>query len=177
MTCPKGPGDRLRGGPRRSAPAPHHLDSHDHDVRSWRQSRHPAARPRCPFLTQLYGPAVRCKPDVNKWRGWSCASVSGPCMERLCSWPSWISARTRSHSEKGPERPLVPPDHGGDGETVSPSPQIQLADLGRYSSNIPRLCRGSVLDIPSASPEHADVTPLLARRAHRSCVPAPTQSR
>src|SRR6266516_2540318 len=44
-------------------------------------------------------------------------------MERFCSWPSWISARTRSHSRKGPERPLVPPDHGCDGETVSPSPQ------------------------------------------------------
>jgi ABC-type uncharacterized transport system substrate-binding protein len=26
----------------------------------------------------------------------------------------------RSHSAKGPERPLVPPDHGCDGETVSP---------------------------------------------------------
>ena len=22
-----------------------------------------------PVLTQLYGPAVRCKPNVNKWRG------------------------------------------------------------------------------------------------------------
>src|SRR4029077_549135 len=44
-------------------------------------------------------------------------------MERLCSWPSWISARTRSHSRKGPERPLRSPDHGYDGETVSPSPQ------------------------------------------------------
>src|ERR1700730_16902211 len=44
-------------------------------------------------------------------------------MERFCSWPSWISARTRSHSRRGPERPLVPPDHGCDGETVSPSPQ------------------------------------------------------
>src|SRR5258708_2410571 len=59
---------------------------------------------------------------VKKGGGWSCASVSGPCMERLCSWPSWISARTRSHSEKGPERPLGSPDHGCDGETVSPFP-------------------------------------------------------
>src|SRR5262249_37771406 len=42
-------------------------------------------------------------------------------MERLCSWPPWISARIRSHSRKGPERPVVPPDHGCDGETVSPS--------------------------------------------------------
>src|SRR4029453_16914068 len=44
-------------------------------------------------MTHLYGPAVRCKPDVNKWRGWSCASVSGPCMERLCSWPSVWTGR------------------------------------------------------------------------------------
>src|ERR1700747_919652 len=73
--------------------------------------------------TQLYGPAVRCKLNVNKWRGWSCASVSGPWMERTCSWPSWISARTRSYSGKGPERPLGSPDHGCDGETVSPYPQ------------------------------------------------------
>src|SRR6266545_3706084 len=50
-------------------------------------------------------------------------------MERFCSWPSWISARTRSHSEKGPERPLVPPDHGCDGETVSPSPQSNSQTL------------------------------------------------
>src|SRR6476620_135108 len=63
-----------------------------------------------PVLTHLYGPAVRCKPDVNKWRGWSCASVSGPCLERLCSWPLWIFARTRSHSRKGPERSLGSPD-------------------------------------------------------------------
>src|SRR5215831_19260555 len=44
-------------------------------------------------------------------------------MEHWCSWPSWISAHIRSHSEKGPERPKVPPDHGCDGQTVSPSPQ------------------------------------------------------
>jgi hypothetical protein len=36
------------------------------DVRSPGQSRHPAARPRLPFLTHLYGPAVRCKPNVKE---------------------------------------------------------------------------------------------------------------
>jgi putative tryptophan/tyrosine transport system substrate-binding protein len=30
-------------------------------------------------LAHLYGPAARCKPKVMIWRGWSCASVSGPC--------------------------------------------------------------------------------------------------
>src|SRR5215510_11190886 len=47
-----------------------------------------------------------------------------PALERkVCSWPLWISARVRSYSRKGPERPVVPPDQGRDGETVSPSPQ------------------------------------------------------
>ena len=55
------------------------------------------------LLAHLYGPAARCKPKVMIWRGWSCASVSGPLMERLSSWPSWISARVRSHSRLGPE--------------------------------------------------------------------------
>jgi aryl-alcohol dehydrogenase-like predicted oxidoreductase len=49
-------------------------------------------------MAHLYGPAARCKPKVMIWRGWSRASVSGPLMERLSSWPSWISARVRSHS-------------------------------------------------------------------------------
>src|ERR1700733_4554495 len=44
--------------------------------------------------TQLYGPAVASRMLTNGG-GWSCASVSGPCMERLCSWPSWLSAAPR----------------------------------------------------------------------------------
>ena len=35
-----------------------------------------------PRVTRLYGPAVRCKSKVKNGGGWSCASVSGPCMER-----------------------------------------------------------------------------------------------
>src|SRR5262245_41331455 len=54
---------------------------------------------------------------------WSRASVFGPLKECFFSWPSWISARIRSHSRQGPGRPHVPPDHGCDGGTVSPSPQ------------------------------------------------------
>src|SRR5271167_3654123 len=37
---------------------------------------------------------------------WSCASVSGLLMEPVSSWPSWISARARSHSRLGPEGPM-----------------------------------------------------------------------
>ena len=54
-------------------------------------------------LAHLYGPAARCKPKVMIWRSWSCASVSGLLTEPLSSWPSWISARVRSHSRLGPE--------------------------------------------------------------------------
>src|ERR1700745_1674775 len=75
--------------------------------------------------------------------GWSCASVSGPCMERLCSWPSWISARTRSHSRKGPERPLGSPDHGCDGRDRFSISSIQLADLGGINL-IYKHCTGGV---------------------------------
>src|SRR5262245_3572215 len=38
-----------------------------------------------------------------------------------CSWPSWISARIRSHSRIGLRRPVGSPDHGCNGETVLPS--------------------------------------------------------
>ena len=33
---------------------------------------------RRPHMTQLYGPAVCCKPNVTDGDDWSCASVSGP---------------------------------------------------------------------------------------------------
>jgi hypothetical protein len=51
---------------------------------------------------------------------WSRASVFGPLSGACCPWPSWISARIRSHSRQGPKRPDVPPDRGCDGETVQP---------------------------------------------------------
>ena len=35
--------------------------------RPYRES--PGVEPRLPFLTHLYGLAVRCKPNVKKWRG------------------------------------------------------------------------------------------------------------
>ena len=99
-------------------------------------------------MTLLYGPAVRCKPNVQKWRGLGLRILSGPCMERLCSWPSWISARTRSHSRKGPERPHGSPDHGYDGETVSPFPPSN----SQTSAGIALHSSGSAFGIPSADP-------------------------
>src|ERR1700686_582819 len=97
-------------------------------------------------------------------------------MERLCSWPSWISARTRSHSRKGPERPLGSPDHGYDGETVSPSSQFNSqtsAGIVVHSSVAP----GISLGLPLGGPERVDLMRPLARRALRSCDLVPTQSK
>jgi len=34
-------------------------------------------------MTRLYGPAVRCKLNLRSGSDWSCASVSGPCVEQI----------------------------------------------------------------------------------------------
>ena len=49
-----------------------------------------------PDVTQMYGPAVRCKGFFVDLVGHgSCINVSGLSLEH-CSGPSWISARVRS---------------------------------------------------------------------------------
>ena len=49
--------------------------------------------------------------------------------------PALGAGRTRSHSRKGPGRPLGSPDHGYDGETVSPFPQSNSqTSAGIFSS-------------------------------------------
>ena len=53
--------------------------------------------PLAPRAPSIHGPKMVI------WRSWSCASVSGLLTEPLNSWPSWISARVRSHSRLGPE--------------------------------------------------------------------------
>jgi hypothetical protein len=35
------------------------------------------------LLAQLYGPAVRCKLNLQSGGDWSCASVSGPYAEQI----------------------------------------------------------------------------------------------
>src|SRR6516162_4259958 len=54
-------------------------------------------------MALLYGPAARCKPKVMIWRSWVLRFCIRPLTELLRSWPSWISARARSHSRLGPE--------------------------------------------------------------------------
>src|ERR1700680_3886746 len=101
--------------------------------------------------------------DPTVWTGRAlqaeCEKMEGVGLAHLYPALAWSVCAPGHHGyprapdlEKGPERPLGSPDHVCDGETVSPSPQIQLADLGRYSCNIPRLRQGSALDFPSAGP-------------------------
>jgi hypothetical protein len=66
----------------------------------------------------------------------------------------------RAHSISFPRsalaRPVGPPDHECDGETVLPSPQIQLADLGGVS--LSQVTQGSTEAIPSEPPSLARLT-------------------
>ena len=59
--------------------------------------------PPLPLLALLYGPAARCKPKMMIWRRLVLRFCIRPMMEPWSSWPSWISARVRSHSQLGHE--------------------------------------------------------------------------
>ena len=60
-----------------------------------------------PTLTHLYGPAVRCKPNVNKW------TVLRICIRPLHgafvrSWPSCASVKALvDHSRAANDKPLI----------------------------------------------------------------------
>src|SRR5436190_2621550 len=62
---------------------------------------------------------------------WSRSSVFGPLMERLAPGHHGYPGTSDLIRVEAPGGPHVPPDRGRDGETVSPSPSIRLADLGR----------------------------------------------
>jgi hypothetical protein len=58
----------------------------------------------------MYGPAVRCKRTFNELADVrSCINVSGLDWSLLCSGPSWVSARVRSHYRKGLNGPFGSP--------------------------------------------------------------------
>src|ERR1700741_4729416 len=76
------------------------FDERGRETECWPSAPSHRARPR---LYLLYGPAARCKPKVTIWRSWVLRFCIRPLTERLSSWPSWISARARSHSRLGPE--------------------------------------------------------------------------
>jgi len=107
-------------------------------------------------LTQLYGPAVRCK--LNLLSGSELVLLF--CIRPLCgadrSWPSWISARVRSHSQIGLRRPVGSPDHGRDGETV-----LHLLKSNSQTSagvSFYQATQGSTEAIPSEPPSLARLT-------------------
>src|SRR6516165_3907210 len=70
--------------------------------RNQRPHYSPCARP-CPHVAHLYGPAARCKPKVMIWRSWVLRFCIRPLNGTFVFWPSWISARARSHSRLGLE--------------------------------------------------------------------------
>ncbi len=132
-------------------------------------------------MAHLYGPAARCKPKMMIWRSWSCASVSGPIDGAFGSWPSWISARARSHSRVGPE--------GQKGHLITNAlarpfsiSSFRLADLGGKANhcfrdqpepsavpfvNLSVIIQAAALVIRRTSSEHA--TP--DRQSVRTCGP------
>src|SRR5262249_42458638 len=80
----------------------------------------------------MYGPAVRCKKISPSWGMCGLASMY-PAFDwsLLCSGPSWISARVRSHYRKGLNGPFGSPVFTCAGKTDPPSRFHPLADLGR----------------------------------------------
>src|ERR1700752_5216719 len=71
-------------------------------------------------MTHLYGPAAVCKLNLQNGIGWSCASVSGPWVERIAPGHHGYPRAFGLNSAIGPRRPDGPPDHERDGETRSP---------------------------------------------------------
>src|ERR1700746_2350165 len=59
------------------------------------------------WTSSAVGPSVwtgrALQAESDDLEGLSYVSVSGLLLERLSSWPSWISARVQSHSRLGPE--------------------------------------------------------------------------
>jgi hypothetical protein len=84
-----------------------------------------------PLMTQLYGPAARCKLNLQNGSGWSCASVSGPCVEQIApghhGYPRAFGLILRSALEGQLGHQIT-------NATARPFSilQIQLADLGGY---------------------------------------------
>ena len=77
----------------------------------------------------MYGPAVRCKLNLQNGSGWSCASVSGPCVEQIApghhGYPRAFGLILRSALEGQLGHQIT-------NATARPFSilQIQLADLG-----------------------------------------------
>ena len=141
-----------------------------------------------PKVTQLYGPAARCKLNLqNRWV-WSCASVSGPCVEQIApghhGYPRAFDLILGSALEGQLGHQIT-------NATARPFSilQIQLADLGGYliqcalglteaiPSEPPSLARpdrrATVAEKggghPFGEPERAHVVATLRRTSYSRC--------
>ena len=106
----------------------------------------------------MYGPAARRKRVRWSWILRSCTNVSGLKVELLCSGPSWISARVRSHKGECLDGPNVPSGFGCAGKTV--------LHLFRYLS---QTSAGKGLAVDHAMSPH--LVQFLVRTGGRSFVP------
>jgi len=116
------------------------------------------------ILTHLYGPAARCKLNLQNGNGWSCASVSGPCVEQIApghhGYPRAFSLILRSALEGQMGHQIT-------NATARPFSilQIQLADLGGY---LIQCALGLTEAIPSEPPP--SLAPIGERRWWRRVV-------
>jgi len=120
---------------------------------------HRQEQPDLSRMTQLYGPAVRCK--LNLQNGWSCASVYGPCVEQITpghhGYPRAFGLILRSALEGQLGHQIT-------NATARPFSifQIQLADLGGCL-----LLLSGALGLTGAIPSEP---PSLARPDRRATV-------
>ena len=120
---------------------------------------HRQEQPDLSRMTHLYGPAVRCK--LNLQNGWSCASVYGPCVEQIApghhGYPRAFGLILRSALEGQLGHQIT-------NATARPFSifQIQLADLGGCL-----LLLSGALGLTGAIPSEP---PSLARPDRRATV-------
>src|SRR4029453_18977253 len=103
------------------------------DDRYWGLSRHSLDQADTAASDPMYGPAVRCK---RHWLSWWRAALHQcirPLIAAGCPWPSWISARVRSHYRTGLNGPFGSPVLACPGKTEPPSPPI----LSQTSASTP----------------------------------------
>jgi hypothetical protein len=94
-----------------------------------------------PILIHLYGPAVRCTRTLFRVGGErSCINLSGLCWS-VNSWPSWISARVRSHCATGLNGPFGSPVFARAGKT-EPRSRLILSQIWQVTVNSSRRLSG-----------------------------------
>src|SRR5215471_5770370 len=80
----------------------------------------------------MYGPAARCKRFLRSGRYGLASMYPASAWSALCSGPSWISARMRSHRRQASTRAIRVTSVRMRREDRSPSSSHPLADLGGF---------------------------------------------